>query len=405
MRIFGVLALVPWVAQAFIRTSNWFGDLDKRLARSLVDVSSSSSSSSVRLSATSPTDNEVASSAGDSKKPSLGEQQKALAERRHYDGQENPDWDKWEFGSFSTSQRSSDFLDERRKVSQSAQDDSMSMLNETDVNSPPFWEAMSLEDVRQSIDCLSKYITENRRNKFEEVLSQRTDRIRFAFENPSNANNIWAALRTFDIFGIQYADVISDPQAYDQSWRRTTMKTAMGAQKWLTLKAHHNTTECIKSLKDQGYRILASDIHTSSKSLYDIDFSTRGDSSVESSRDPSNREQVDGNDKPRGFVIVMGNEEKGVTEEMKALADERFYIPMKGFAESFNLAAASAVSCSVMESRGALSPSLTEEQRTRIMLMWIARTVPRSILYLKTAGLLEGDEVLWGSVAGYTTKP
>jgi len=33
------------------------------------------------------------------------------------------------------------------------------------------------------------------------VLNQRTDNIRMVYENPSNANNIWASLRTLDTFG------------------------------------------------------------------------------------------------------------------------------------------------------------------------------------------------------------
>jgi tRNA (guanosine-2'-O-)-methyltransferase len=345
-------------------------------------------------------------------KLTFGEQLKAIARNKTYPGQEVPDWDQWEYGSFSTSKHTADKLQPMQDELQLQKDD-VSIFNETDANYAPFWESLSMEDVHKSIDTLSKYIREARKDKFDEVLGQRTDQIRFVFDSPANANNVWAALRSFDIFGIQYVDVISERPAYEKSWRYSTMKTAMGAQKWLSLRSFSNTSQCIQSLKDRGYRILVSDIHTSSRSLYDIDFSIAGNEciggyagkQIGDVEENGSSESVEEPGNHRGYVIVMGNEEHGVSEEVKNLADERFFIPMKGFAESFNLAAASAVTCSVLESRGVLKANLSEEQKTRIMLMWMARTVPRSIVHLKTAGLLRGNEMLWGSVAGFTTKP
>ena len=41
--------------------------------------------------------------------------------------------------------------------------------------------------------------------------------------------------------------------------------------------------------------------------------------------------------------IVMGNEETGISDEMRAAADGTFFLPMAGFAESFNLSVATAI--------------------------------------------------------------
>ena len=60
--------------------------------------------------------------------------------------------------------------------------------------------------------------------------------------------------------------------------------------------------------------------------------------------------------KSQKTVIVMGNEETGISEEVKSLADERFYIPMRGFAESLNVAAACAVICSHLATKDVLVP-------------------------------------------------
>ena len=35
------------------------------------------------------------------------------------------------------------------------------------------------------------------------------------YENPSNANNVWASLRTFDAYGIQYIDIIMQVSYHD----------------------------------------------------------------------------------------------------------------------------------------------------------------------------------------------
>lgn len=42
-------------------------------------------------------------------------------------------------------------------------------------------------------------------------------------------------------------------------------------------------------------------------------------------------------------ALVLGNEERGISKSMRSLADETFAIPMRGFAQSFNLS----VACSV----------------------------------------------------------
>ena len=41
--------------------------------------------------------------------------------------------------------------------------------------------------------------------------------------------------------------------------------------------------------------------------------------------------------------VVMGNEDRGISDEARCCADKRFVLPMRGFAESFNLSVAWAV--------------------------------------------------------------
>eukprot|EP00300_Choanocystis_sp_HF-7_P016422 c19403_g1_i5.p2 GENE.c19403_g1_i5~~c19403_g1_i5.p2 ORF type:complete len:103 (-),score=12.62 c19403_g1_i5:297-605(-) len=98
------------------------------------------------------------------------------------------------------------------------------------------------------------------------------------------------------------------------------MGPALGTQQWLTIKEYPNPKECIDNLKAQGYRVLATDLHGDSASLYDVDWSVK-------------------------TSVVFGNELKGITQEMRQIVDGSVYIPMRGFAESLNLSVACAVTC------------------------------------------------------------
>lgn len=51
------------------------------------------------------------------------------------------------------------------------------------------------EDVQGAIDALSKYVTPTRIDKFQAVLSNRTQHATLVFENPANPNNVWACIR------------------------------------------------------------------------------------------------------------------------------------------------------------------------------------------------------------------
>ena len=47
----------------------------------------------------------------------------------------------------------------------------------------------------------------------------------------------------------------------------------------------------------------------------------------------------------------MGNEDRGISEEMRNLADETFTLPMCGFAESFNLSVATSITLAHMSAK------------------------------------------------------
>jgi len=180
------------------------------------------------------------------------------------------------------------------------------------------------EMVAKAISALEPWINDDRIERVSEVLKQRTKHSKFLFENPANPSNVWACLRTIDSFGMQNVDVIIDSGRYAGKQaisQKKGMRTAMGSAQWLTLTNHQTTKEAIEQVRGQGFKIYASDLNPNSKDVRDIDW--------------------DADDRP--ICIVMGNEDRGITQEMREMADETFTLPMSGFAESFNLSVATSI--------------------------------------------------------------
>jgi tRNA (guanosine-2'-O-)-methyltransferase len=307
-------------------------------------------------------------------------------------------WDAWEYGTFNG---------KNKIISPDIPSSNAAKTKRKKVD--PMWQDVADEEIVRGINILEQFVSEERKMKFETVLNQRSDRFRFVFENPANPNNVWAALRTFDAFGIQNVDIIlnskqnmastddsgvehNSSDAMGAFSNRGTMTSALGAQKWLTLEQYDDTASCIESLKKQGYTIFATDIHSGSISLNDIQWSH------------SDHE----NTKTGKVAFVMGNELKGISNEMKNLADRSFYIPMKGFAESLNLSVACAVICSNLQATGLLSGNLDPTIKNRIKFNWLTRSVKGSTGILRRhnlQGIEDGNDRVYNSIGSITTKP
>jgi tRNA (guanosine-2'-O-)-methyltransferase len=221
---------------------------------------------------------------------------------------------------------------------------------------------LSPEIVAQATQVMEEYVNDERKQRIEQTLSKRTVRSRFLFENPINPSNVWACLRTIDSFGIQKVDVVVDSGTYTGVAalnQKRGMRTAMGSAKWLTLNNYASTVEAVQKVKDQGYLVYASDLSPDSKDVREIDWNAGP------------------------ICIVMGNEDRGISEEMRSLADATFTLPMVGFAESFNLSVATAITlahmsaASAKEGEGPLQPGdMDLHERNCLWLKWLLSSMP-----------------------------
>ncbi len=150
-----------------------------------------------------------------------------------------------------------------------------------------------------------------RKERIEEVLGGRTRTLTVVLDRLEDSFNMSAVLRTCEGLGLQEVHVIRNPEV---SWSPNS-KVTQGCDKWLDLVHHKDFAACRDSLKARGFTVLASAVKEGGKSLFDLRF-----------------------DKP--LALVFGNERYGVSEEVLALSDGVFWIPMRGFTRSFNISVA-----------------------------------------------------------------
>lgn len=205
---------------------------------------------------------------------------------------------------------------------------------------------------------LEPLVTPERRDRMQAVLARRSDHVAFVFERMVDPHNLSAVLRTLDAFSFQDAHLI-EPQERVAVARAITI----GADRWLTLREHATTPDCLEALRGAGYRVLASRVAgTGATSLTELDFTPR-------------------------TALVFGNEHRGVSDEVLARADGAFHIEMLGFAESFNLSVAAAL-CAFqarqqLERLAAAAEDgghflLSHARRQELYAEWLRRSVKRS---------------------------
>lgn len=167
------------------------------------------------------------------------------------------------------------------------------------------------------LEYLQTFVTENKNKLISEKLRERTRHITVALEDIYEAHNASAVLRSADCFGVQDVHIIENTNYYELS-----QKVDLGSSKWLTLhqyrEDHDNTTFCIKELKKQGYKIVATSPHTDSISLQELPV-----------------------DEP--LALLFGTEKLGLSINAFELADYFMYIPMYGFTESLNISVSAAI--------------------------------------------------------------
>lgn len=206
------------------------------------------------------------------------------------------------------------------------------------------------------IDHFLKCITDERKALFEELIQKRTSYLTVVLENIYQPLNASAVLRSCDCFGIQDVHVIENYNEF-----KPDREVAMGASNWLTVnrydKNENNTFDCIKSLKNKSYRIVATTPHNSQTDLINFDLS-KGKT-----------------------ALFFGTEVEGLSDVVLENADEHLHIPMYGFTESFNLSVSAAICLYEMRmkmEKENIKWHMTENEKNQVLLNWLRYSIDRS---------------------------
>lgn len=195
---------------------------------------------------------------------------------------------------------------------------------------------------------LETMLTEERKNKFIEILGHRTNHFMFAMEDVFQMHNTSAVMRTCEVFGIQNLSVIEE-----KFGKKLDRKIAMGAQKWVDIRVFNTVGECIADTKERGYKIIATTPHEGVCTLEDFDISQRS-------------------------AIFFGTELTGLSQEILDNADGFIKIPMVGFTESLNISNSAAIIAQNLTQRlrnSDIEWRLSEEEILQKRIDWAKATI------------------------------
>jgi len=198
------------------------------------------------------------------------------------------------------------------------------------------------------LDYLEGFLTDNRKERFKNVLENRTNHFTIAMEDIFQLHNTSAVMRSCEVFGIQELNVVEEKYG-----KQIDKEIAMGAQKWVDVNRFESISDCIKTIKNKGYRIIATTPHENDCLLDDFDITQK-------------------------TALFFGTERDGLSKEVLDQADGFLKIPMVGFTESLNISVSAAIIIqNIMERlrKSNVDWKLSEEEILEKRLSWARHSI------------------------------
>ena len=210
-----------------------------------------------------------------------------------------------------------------------------------------------MDRTKWMVDQFYKHITDAKKERFDELIENRTRHVTVVLENLFQPHNASAVLRSCDCFGIQDAHIIENYNKYE-----VNREIDMGSSKWLNTykynKTEDNTLEAISKLKAKGYKIVATTPHTNDCMIDELPI-----------------------DEP--IALMFGTELGGLTDVALENADAFVKLPMYGFTESYNISVSVALALFSVTERMRKDPNinwqLSEQEKNEILLAWSKKAV------------------------------
>ena len=198
------------------------------------------------------------------------------------------------------------------------------------------------------LEYLEGFLTDSRKEKFLKILENRTNHFTIAMEDVYQLHNTSAVMRSCEVFGIQELNVVEQ-----KFGKRIDTEIAMGAQKWVDINRFNTMQNCIDSVKEKGYQIIATTPHNDSCLLHEFDITKRS-------------------------AIFFGTEKQGLSQEVIDQADGFLKIPMVGFTESLNISVSAAIIIQDITSRlrqSTIDWKLNDDEILAKRLLWAKNSI------------------------------
>jgi tRNA (guanosine-2'-O-)-methyltransferase len=170
------------------------------------------------------------------------------------------------------------------------------------------------------IEALRPYVSEQRRERIETVVRGRLRALEVAIEQPYDPHNAAAVVRSAEALGGWAVHVIA---ASERILRAPG--TTMGTHNWIETCHHSGLDEFLQSRREAGM-LLAGACVDATHMLDELPI-----------------------DQP--ICLLFGNEHAGLSAAAQLACELRFRIPIYGFAESYNMSVAAALSLYATSSR------------------------------------------------------
>jgi tRNA (guanosine-2'-O-)-methyltransferase len=210
------------------------------------------------------------------------------------------------------------------------------------------------EQQKLVLEHLSRFVSDHKKEFIERVLEIRTRHLTVVLEDVFQSQNASAVVRTCECMGVQDVHIVEQRSKYNINPR-----VLKGADKWMNLHRYNdrsvdNTKKCYHYLRENGYRILATDPSADGIAIHDVEVVSQK------------------------IALVFGNELRGLSDYALSEADQKIRIPMYGFTESLNLSVSVAICLSTLVNKlhnESNSFCLGEDEKQILKLEWYRKIV------------------------------
>jgi tRNA (guanosine-2'-O-)-methyltransferase len=200
---------------------------------------------------------------------------------------------------------------------------------------------------------LCGFLTPARLAAIERVLAQRTRFVTVVLDDLGHAANANAVLRSCECMGVQDVHLIGARGRF-----RLVRGVSAGAAKWLTLRRYSepgvdNTAVCLNGLREAGYRIVATALTPGAVPVEELPL-----------------------DRP--IALCLGNEDRGISDTTRRLAETTVRLAMSGFTQSFNVSVATALCLHGIVARlrrGEAAWQLSGADHENLRFDWVCKSV------------------------------